>query len=163
MAKKKINTPLIIISFCLYLLVAGCSSSHRTSEPALPKWSQHYLIGAYYYLWYPENWRDGYVNGLLTPPQLPALGEYNSSDLKTIEQHISWSSHYGVNFWAISWWPDHPELDRIIRHKILRAKNIDDIKFCIFYETSGLGLADEKITFTPDKIKKIVSDFKYLA
>ncbi|MGC1404394.1 MAG: glycoside hydrolase family 99-like domain-containing protein [Thermodesulfobacteriota bacterium] len=99
----------------------------------------------------------------MAPPQWPALGQYDASDLKAVEKHIAWSSQYGVHFWAVSWWPDHPELDRKLHEKILRAKNIDDIKFCIFYETAGLGLADDRITFTPDKIKKMVSDFKYLA
>ncbi|MBA4394657.1 MAG: hypothetical protein C0407_13985, partial [Desulfobacca sp.] len=47
--------------------------------------------------------------------------------------------------------------------KILQAKNIDDIKFCIFYETGGLGLVDDRITFTPDKTQKMTADFKYLA
>jgi glycoprotein endo-alpha-1,2-mannosidase len=163
MAKKNLSYSFIIVISCLYFITAGCSSPPRTSNIAGPKWSQQYLIGAYYYLWYPENWRLGYLNGLIDPPQGPILGQYDSSDMKTVEQHIAWSSQYGINFWAISWWPDHPELDRKLRESVLKAKNIGDIKFCIFYETAGLGLADERITFTPDKIKKMVSDFKYLA
>ena len=134
---KKYFRNLIIFILGLYLITAGCSSSPNTG-PSEPRWANKYLIGTYYYLWYPGNWRDGYINGRLLPQQLPALGQYDSSDLKTIEQHIAWSSQYGIDFWAISWWPDHPELDKIIREKILKAKNINDIKFCIFYETSGL-------------------------
>ncbi|MGA3085035.1 MAG: glycoside hydrolase family 99-like domain-containing protein [Thermodesulfobacteriota bacterium] len=148
---------------CLCLGMVGCSSSPSTPNPSEPRWNQKHLIGAYYYLWYPGNWREGYINGRLLPQQLPALGQYDSSDLKIIEQHIAWSSQYGIDFWAISWWPDHPELDRIIKEKILKAKNISDIRFCIFYETSGLGLADDRIDFTPDKTKKLLSDFKFLA
>jgi glycoprotein endo-alpha-1,2-mannosidase len=163
MAKKQPNYFFVIIIFCFLSFITGCSSQSRTSEQAAPKWSQHYLIGAFYYLWYPENWRDGYLNGLLAPPQGPTLGQYDSSDLKVIEQHISWSSQFGINFWAISWWPGHPELDKKLRERILKAKNISDIKFCVFYETTGLGLVDERITFTPDKTKKMISDFKYLA
>lgn len=163
MARKPFSCPLIVIISFLYFFVAGCSAPSGTSGPATPKWAQRILIGAFYYLWYPENWRDGYINGFLDPPQGPALGQYDSSDLKTVEQHISWSSQYGIDFWAVSWWPGQPELDKRLREKILKARNINDIKFCIFYESAGLGLADERITFTPDKIKKMVSDFQYLA
>ncbi|MFH0788751.1 MAG: carboxypeptidase regulatory-like domain-containing protein [Pseudomonadota bacterium] len=153
---------LIILLSCLYLITTGCSSSPDT-DPSEPSGAKKYLIGTYYYLWYPGNWRSGYINGRLSPPQLPALGQYDSSDLKTIEQHISWSSQYGIDFWAVSWWPDQPELDRILRKKILRAKNLNDIKFCIFYETAGLGLFNDRIEFTPERTKKLISDFKFLA
>jgi glycoprotein endo-alpha-1,2-mannosidase len=153
---------IISVIVLLTLTTAGCSSAPNT-DPSEPRWSKQYLIGTYYYLWYPGNWRDGYINGRLLPQQLPVLGEYDSSDLKTIEQHIAWSSQYGIDFWAVSWWPDHPELDKIIRENILKAKNINDIKFCIFYETSGLGLKDDQIDFTPDKGEKLLSDFKLLA
>ena len=161
MAKNYFRQLIIFLS-CLYLITAGCSSSPDT-DPSELRWDKKYLIGTYYYLWYPGNWREGYINGRLLPQQLPALGQYDSSDLKTIEQHIAWSSQYGIDFWAISWWPNHPEFDRIIREKIFKARNIRDIKFCIFYETSGLGLKDDQIDFTPDKAKKMLSDFKFLA
>jgi len=160
---RKLHYSLIILFCCSYILVAGCSSSSRSTNPVEPRGAKKYLIGAYYYLWYPGNWREGYINGRLLPQQLPALGQYDSSGLKTIKQHIAWSSQYGINFWAISWWPDQPEFDRVLREKILKAKNIDDIRFCIFYETSGLGLKDDQIDFTPDKAKKMLSDFKSLA
>jgi glycoprotein endo-alpha-1,2-mannosidase len=161
MARKQFSYSLIILISCFYFFITGCSS--RTSDPDALKSSQRYMIGAYYYLWYPENWRDGYVNGLLDPSQEPALGKYDSSDLKTLEQHIAWSSQYGIHFLAVSWWPNQPLLDRKLKKNFLRAKNINDIKFCIFYETAGLGLVDDRITFTPDKIQKMISDFKYLA
>jgi glycoprotein endo-alpha-1,2-mannosidase len=158
--RKRFN--LLFLLLILSATSAGCYVP-QNSKVSEPQWTKRYLIGTYYYLWYPGNWREGYINGRLLPRQLPALGEYDSSDLKTIEQHIAWSSQYGIGFWAISWWPDHPELDRIIRDKIIKAKNISDIKFCIFYETSGLGLVDEKIDFTPEKTKRLISDVKDLA
>jgi glycoprotein endo-alpha-1,2-mannosidase len=145
------------------VMVYGCSPPSPTKINSGPGEHSKVLIGAFYYLWYPGNWREGYINGLLTPPQLPALGEYDSSHLKTVEQQIAWSSQYGIHFWAVSWWPGHPELDQILREKTLGAKNIRDLKFCIFYETAGLGLAEDRIVFTPDKIQKMVADFRYLA
>jgi glycoprotein endo-alpha-1,2-mannosidase len=162
MAQNKFRYFFVLFSFLL-LWTAGCSFFSNTTDPTEPRWAKKYLIGTYYYLWYPGNWREGYINGRLLPQQSPDLGQYDSSDLKTIERHIAWSSQYGINFWAISWWPDHPELDRIIREKIFKAKNINDIKFCIFYETSGLGIKEDQIDFTPDKTNKLLSDFKFLA
>ncbi len=159
---RKSFRPLNIFISCLYLLTFGCSSSLNIDHSE-PRWLQKYLIGTYYYLRYPENWQEGCINGQLLPQQLPALGQYKSADLTTIEQHIAWSSQYGIDFWAISWWPDRPEIDRIIGKKILKAKNINDIKFCIFYETVGPGLVNEKINFTPKKKKRLISDFKDLA
>jgi glycoprotein endo-alpha-1,2-mannosidase len=145
------------------LMGYGCSPSSPPQSLSRPENPSRTLIGAFYYLWYPGNWREGYINGFLKPPQLPALGEYDSSNLETIEQQIAWSSQYGINFWAVSWWPGHPELDKILREKTLRAKNISDLKFCIFYETAGLGLVEDRIVFTPDKTQKMIDDFKYLA
>jgi glycoprotein endo-alpha-1,2-mannosidase len=159
------DSPLRYSIFLLtsFLFIAlGCSFS-PPQDSSEPLWSHKTLVGAYYYLWYPGNWHEGYVSGTLTPPQWPLLGEYDSADIKTIEQHIAWSSQYGINFWAVSWWPGHPKLDRVLRESLLKAKNINDIKFCIFYETSGLGLADDKITFTPDKAQRLITDFQYLA
>lgn len=163
MGKKQFDYLLIFLVSLVLLGLVGCSSPTRTTDPPEPKWAQKYLLGAYYYLWYPGNWRVGFINGLLNPPQLPALGRYDSSDLKSIEKQINWSSQYGITFWAISWWPGQPELDRIIREKILKTRNVNDIKFCIFYETSGLGMVNDRIDFTPDKINKFLSDFQYLA
>jgi glycoprotein endo-alpha-1,2-mannosidase len=147
----------------LMILALGCSPAPAPKASSKPSANAQYLIGAFYYLWYPGNWREGYINGFLQPPQPPALGQYDSSDPKTIAQHIAWSSQYGIHFWAISWWPGQPELDRILRDKVLKAPNIKDLRFCIFYETSGLGLAEDKITFTSDKTQKMISDFQYLA
>ncbi len=152
-----------LIVFLLTLLAAGCSPASRTTSSQGSRETQQYLVGAYYYPWYPRNWGEGYLNARLRPPQLPFLGQYDSSDHKVIEQHIAWCSQYGINFLAISWWPGQPELDKVIKNRFLRAQNISDIRFCIFYETAGLGLADDRINFTADKIKNLVSDFKILA
>jgi glycoprotein endo-alpha-1,2-mannosidase len=163
MPHKVFKCNAVLILFFLGALSLGCSPSAPPKYGPSPAENSKYLVGAFYYLWYPGNWREGYINGLLTPPQPPSLGEYDSSNLKTIEQQIAWSSQYGIHFWAVSWWPGHPELDHILREKTLKAKNINDLKFCIFYESAGLGLAEDRINFTPDKTLKMIDDFKYLA
>lgn len=147
------------VGWCLGLILflVGCSET-TGPRPSLP-----ILVGAYYYVWYPENWREGYINGRLKPQQLPALGQYDSGDMRTIEQHIAWSSRYGIDFWAVSWWPDQPATDKILAEKILKARNIGDIRFCIFYESGGLGLEADRLDFTPERSRKMKEDFRLLA
>ena len=141
----------IIISIFLF----GCSEK---IDP-----HKEYLVGVYYYSWFPSNWKYGYIYKFLNPKISPLLGEYSSSDINVIEKHISWSSQYGIKFWAISWWPGRKELDRTIKNYLYKAKNIKDIKFAIFYECYGLGLNDGKITFDDNLIEKIISDFRYIS
>jgi hypothetical protein len=127
--------------------------------------SQDYLVGVHYYVWYPENWRQGYLQGFLNPPQGPELGEYSSRDLKVIEQHIAWSEEYGIDFWTLDWWPDRPERDEVIKNFICKAKNIDKIKFCIFYESWARGF-DKNLcatVFDEEVTRLFLSDFEYIA
>jgi hypothetical protein len=144
---------LIIILFSVILF--NCSGN---IDP-----HKEYLVGVYYYSWFPKNWKYRYTYGLLNPKIPPLLGEYSSSDLSVIEKHISWSSMYGVKFWAISWWPGRKELDRVIKNYLYNAKNIKDIKFAIFYESYGLGLKNGKIIFDDKLTERFISDFIYIA
>ena len=97
------------------------------------------LVGAPYYLWYPANFREGFLRDKLSPPQKPVLGLYNSTDRKTAEQHIAWCSSHGIDFLALDWWPSRQKQNSAIEKAFLKAKNIADVKFCIFYETWDLA------------------------
>lgn len=101
--------------------------------------NEQYLIGAHYYLWYPRNFNHGFLRGKLDPQQEPMQGLYDSRDVAVVEQHIAWCSQYGIDFLTLDWWPSRKEQQAVIHDTILKARNIDDIKFCIFYETWGLG------------------------
>lgn len=120
-----------------------------------------YLVGIYYYPWYDrQHWNIGFLRNKLNPPQLPALGLYNSRDINVIEKHIEWSAQYGIDFWAISYGEKAIRDDETIREYILKAKNINDIKFCIFYESGEiLGWTEGKIRFDEKKKGKLISDF----
>ena len=123
------------------------------------------MVGVHYYVWYPGNWRLGYLRGLLNPPSRPELGKYSSKDPRVIEQHIAWSEEYGIDFWAIDWWPDRPEENEVIKDFICKAKNIDKIRFCIFYESLARGF-DRNLyatVFDEDVTKLFLSDFEYIA
>ncbi|MDP8213959.1 MAG: glycoside hydrolase family 99-like domain-containing protein [Candidatus Euphemobacter frigidus] len=119
------------------------------------------LVGAYYYLWFPRNFRKmGYLRGYLKPPQSPVLGSYNSSDPEAAERHIAWCSRYGIDFLAIDWWPNFPQRNKSLDDGFLQAPNIQDIKWCIFYETQSLGVnrAGGTINWNEKKTARLVAD-----
>jgi len=146
-----------IFSIFLVLLISGCG---KQSAP------ERYLIGAYYYLWFPYNFnRRGYLRKFLNPPQTPVLGVYNSSDPEVAERHIACCSRYGIDFLVIDWWPNRPQQNKVLEEGFLQAENIDDIKWCIFYETQSLGMdrATGSIIWTDRRIERFASDLLELS
>ncbi len=124
-----------------------------------------YLVGAYYYHWYPRNFRkQGCLRRLLSPPQQPVLGYYSSSDPEVAGRHIAWCSRYGVDFLALDWWPDRPEQNRAIEEGFLAAENIGDIRFCIFYNSWGLGRSRYgTIAWSERSSERFIDDLRRIA
>ena len=145
-----------VLLLVLLVLLPGCGRER-------PPW-EGYLVGAHYYIWYPSNLEQGFLRGVLDPPQQPELGFYDSSDISVIEQHIAWCSQYGIDFLTINWWPGH-ERNRIVTECFLRAANIADIRFCIFYDTKVLAYDDETeaTVFTEDLIERFLNDMRMFA
>lgn len=141
---------LIIATVCLFFHFP--SSSVKPQSP--PSLFDRYQAGAYYYLWYPKNIEQGVFRQTLAPAQSPRLGWYSSSEIPVIEQHIDWCAEYGIQFLALNYWPDKPEQNRLIDEAFLKAKNIGDIQFCIFYEAWCLGF-DSTTGSTPFQEKNI--------
>jgi glycoprotein endo-alpha-1,2-mannosidase len=145
-------------------LVSACSKPTPTPELP-PVQDDQYLVGAHYYVWFPRNFRHGTLRGRLKPKQEPMLGLYTSDDVAVVEQHIAWCSQYGIDFLTLDWWPSTRERQALIPHAILEARNIGDIKFCIFYETWALGF-DGMIGATKmdaDTTARMVSDLTTIA
>lgn len=126
-----------------------------------------FLVSASYYPWYqPSAWSytecyDGTLRGNLVPPQLPALGEYNSQDEDVVTQQIAWSSAAGINVWDLEWVSPGDLLDTTIQSTILTNPHIGDIHFAIFYDYAIRFNSDFNVT--SDKIATIISDFQYIA
>ena len=98
------------------------------------------LVGAHYYLWFPEQFERGaYLRSRLRPEQTPFLGKYDSSSRVVAEQHIAWATEAGIDFFTLDWWPRAPLRNARIDQAVLAAHNIGDIRFCIFYELWDLG------------------------
>lgn len=141
----------------LLALSAVCGCSRPVPGPVQ---TEQYLVGAYYYLWFPGNFRHGYLRKYLDPPQQPALGLYASTHAAVAEQHIAWAAPHGVDFFAIDWWPTRPEQNAALAEGFLRARNVGDIKFCLFYETWALGFDKDLgcTSFDGEKRKRLVAD-----
>ncbi len=124
------------------------------------------LVGAYFYLWYPTHFqKNRHLRRFLDPPQTPVLGIYRSWEPETAERQIAWCSRFGIDFLAVSWWPNRPALDRVLREGLLRAKNLEDIRWCVFYETQNLGLdrSSGTIIWTEERADRFLADLHYFA
>lgn len=144
-------------TLAFFTLILGCGD-----RPPPPR----YLVGAYYYLWYPRHFqKERYLRRVLDPPQTPVLGIYRSEDPETVEKQIAWCSRFGIDFLAVSWWPNRPVLDRTLRAGLLEAENLADIRWCIFYETQDLGIdwASGTIIWTEQKIARLLADLHSFA
>jgi len=135
----------LLAALFLVLAFARCGAGGSDSDSG----SEHsgasghdYQVGAHYYLWFPQKFKEGILRSKLNPPQEPALGIYDSSSSTVVEQHISWAKQAGIDFFTLHWSPKNTEFNSVISNSFLRAKNISDIKFCLFYETGELASSD---------------------
>jgi glycoprotein endo-alpha-1,2-mannosidase len=127
-------------ALALTLLVAAGAPVLATSPSVRP------LVGAYYYLWNPENFAGGTLRAHLVPPQQPAGSLVNSQSPRTAARDITNARAAGINFFAIDWWPydpgysgaDYRAADGAMKD-FLAAPNIAQMKFAMFYETWNLG------------------------
>mmetsp|Transcript_17261 Transcript_17261/g.43067 ORF Transcript_17261/g.43067 Transcript_17261/m.43067 type:complete len:600 (+) Transcript_17261:136-1935(+) len=98
-----------------------------------------YLVGAYYYPWYSEDFHRGagYVRKNLMPPQMPMLGEYDDSDPEVIKQHMAWFRQANIGLLVTSWWgPDSTE-DNTTKSVIMEHEDIGNLKIALHFETKG--------------------------
>ncbi len=105
------------------------------------------LVGAYYYLWNPENLiAGGSLRSQLVPPQRPPFGLIDSNKTQTATRDIANAHKAGINFFAVDWWPYDPGFsgrnylaaDAAMK-EFLAAPDLHEMKFAMFYETWNLG------------------------
>jgi hypothetical protein len=150
-------------------LVAAGGITWLVARPAPP--SSKLLVGAYYYLWYPENLAQGTLRAQLVPAQAPPAALMNSQSPATAERDITNARRAGIDFFALDWWPSAPgtpgrlyQSDEAMAD-FLKAKNLDRIKFAMFYETWNLGFVAprEALPVTPAKEREFDGDMVYFA
>jgi hypothetical protein len=109
------------------------------------------LVGAYYYMWNPENLiAGGSLRQQLVPPQEPPSGLIDSNQTSTATRDIANAHKAGIDFFAIDWWPYDPAFsgrnyltaDAAMK-EFLAAPDLHEMKFAMFYETWNLGFDAE--------------------
>ncbi len=155
----------------LFLLLAACQTGGGGSEPTPVRPSEpailsDILVGAHYYLWFPSRFRGGnYLRAWLRPAQKPLLGEYSSSSPAVAEQHIKWASESGIDFFTLDWRPSDHAGNALIDHAVLAARNLGQIRFCIFYELGHLGfdVRTGLTVFDQGNIGRFLADMEEIA
>jgi glycoprotein endo-alpha-1,2-mannosidase len=153
----------VAFALCSFLLLSACQESGFAQGAKPPT---DILVGAHYYLWFPARFKDGsYLRASLRPDQKPQLGEYSSSSPAVAEQHIAWAASSGIAFFTLDWWPSAPERNALIDRAVLAARNIGDIRVCIFYELSDLGYdpPSGRTVFDDATIERFLSDMDEIA
>jgi hypothetical protein len=119
-------------------------------------------VGVYYYPWY-GSFSGGHslnqsLRGHLTPPQPPAIGNYDNRNSATIASHIDQSHQGNVDFWAVSWWGPSSAENTTFRNSILTHARASELKYAIHYESTG-RFGD----FANPNFANLIPDFRYLA
>ncbi|HET7487441.1 MAG TPA: hypothetical protein VFJ85_05885 [Acidimicrobiales bacterium] len=162
--------PLVRLLAATALLVAtgACASATPATPPEAarrpaPTVSAP-LVGAHYYLWYPANTGEGLLRRHLVPDQGDDPAGRDSADPAVAERAIARASAAGVDFFTLDWWPDgrYPT-SRV--DSFLRARNLGDIEFCLFYETHALNFdpVHEATPVTPAVRDRFAADLLDIA
>jgi hypothetical protein len=94
------------------------------------------LRAAFYYPWYPEAWKQSHLNPY-TKYQ-PSLGDYDSSSVSVLKQHIAEMQYGQIEAGIASWWgPGSPTDTRI--PLLLSAARGTGFKWALYYEAEGQG------------------------
>jgi len=152
--------------FCaVYVVVACLMFACKCTDGA-----EQVVVGVYYYPWYDApgeateedapagEWTRRTLRGHLDPKQLPEHGVYSSRSAETISGHIAQSKRGGIDFWVVSWWGPHSRTDIAFKNHILPHADAGELKYALFYESTGRFGSFRKPRFT-----RFVDDFKYIA
>lgn len=114
-------------------------------------------LGAYYYNWWnPAEWDKGVVGE-------PRIGRYRGDDPTVAGFHITDAAEAGIDVFAVNWFAG--ESDRALREGLLRAPNLDQIRFCIHYDMA-IRFNVASLSFDLSKpIPRVafISDMRYIA
>lgn len=159
------------IFFVILLLAIGLLVSNNilrfTSPLKVPP-----IIGVHYYSWFPDNWNAGHVGEHLSPPVLPVLGKYSSSNPEVFKQHIQWAKDAGINLFIFDWWSKRKSLKKNIESNVNNPELIQDMKFAIMYESHDLknpkdkkyeGEGDNIIVMNEERAVRMKKDWVHLA
>jgi hypothetical protein len=135
-------------------MVKGVAAKFPSSPSAA---SKDLMFLAFYYSWYErDDWsRHG------TQGSTPLLGLYGSNEPEVAERHIDMAVRGGIDAWVVSWWKKDSPVTAYFVNGMLRAKNIDKIKFCMLYESMGALPVDSDFANGTLALDTLISDMIY--
>jgi len=166
-------TPLVI-----GLMWAGFATSGWSSVPpqeeAVP--AKDVIVAAAYYPWYKgtgEGWVQWVGSKKVRTAYTPLLGYYDNRWPKTLSKHITWATAYGIDAFMIEWCGlaggGFPASYDDVVQRFLDNPDFKKIKFFFVYSFSQALRKDGEPTAPvinlddPERVNKLVSDYKYVA
>jgi hypothetical protein len=162
----------------LGLLWTGFAASGSSSVPpqeAEP--AKDVIVAAAYYPWFKGAADDGWTHWVGTKKirtaYTPLLGYYDNRWPRTLSKHIEWATSYGIDAFMIEWWGlpggGFPAgIDDVVQ-RFLDNPDFKKIKFFFVYSFSqalrkyGEPTAPIIDLDDPERVNKLVSDYKYVA
>jgi glycoprotein endo-alpha-1,2-mannosidase len=144
-------------------LVLGAALAAAGAARATPL-----TVAAYYYPWFAPGgarWDAGYLRSQLAAPEVPALGQYVSSDPAVIAQHYAWAHQYGVDAFFASWDGPGTFSDRTISADLLPSPARGPTQVALLYESRArFALAPDGLIHLDDAgVSRLVADFDAIA
>jgi hypothetical protein len=157
-----ISSCVVIALFLFLLALSSRVTSSRSLRRAIAgklelREKNDIMFVSFYYPWYNNgDWTKHDTQG-----SHPMLGQYGSDDVSIAAKHIDWAvDKGGIDAWAVSWWnPQSPSAIKFSQG-MLKAKNIDKIKFCMVYESLG-ALPVRDFANGTKAIDKFTADMEY--
>ena len=166
-------TPLVIGLMWAGFATSGWSSVPPQEEAAAPK---DVIVAAAYYPWYKgtgEGWVQWVGSKKVRTAYTPLLGYYDNRWPKTLSKHITWATAYGIDAFMIEWCGlaggGFPASYDDVVQRFLDNPDFKKIKFFFVYSFSQALRKDGEPTAPvinlddPERVNKLVSDYKYVA
>ncbi len=126
---------ILITGVCM---AAFCQEASVTTAPQQPFVAPSYTstghqpeVSAFYYAWYVQNQWACLLD------MVPSLGEYDSRNLQTINDHMNWANQAGLDNLILSWWGTNNQegqrIDAIVPN-LLEAAETYNIKMPIMID-----------------------------
>lgn len=131
----------------------------------MPAAAGKYTVAAYYYTWYGgaknPHWPEGVAHK-------PWIGYYKSANPNVAREQIALAKEYGVDVFGASWTGIGTTEVANLEAGLLKAPNLNDIRFCVLYETiirlGQGGNSGELIDFNlPATRQTFIADMIYIA
>ena len=136
-------TGLWLVLVVAALFLPACAPARSDSSGAV---SNPIPVLAYYYIWFDtQSWQRAKTD-------YPLLGQYSSSNVDVMRQHIQWAKEAGITGFIVSW-KSTPKLNERLE-KLIRVANEENFKLAIIYQ----GLDFER---NPLPVEQVDSDLSY--